>query len=234
MLLKMQRKKLLLLFKLEMSIPKKIFLTKTLMKKFGALLTPTRTLFHGNTEEMKKPTQLTDGPIHQADLLFLKMLTPKKISQTRILMKKSGDSLTLIKTLFHGNTEEMKKLTQLTDGPTLQADLLFHKTSTPRKISPIRILMKRFGDSLMPTRTLSHGNIEEMRKLIQPTDGLIHQVDSLSPKESTTRKTFLIRTLMRKYGDSSMPIKILFHGNIEETKKLIQLMVGLTHQVDSH
>lgn len=179
MLLKMQRKKLLLLFKLEMSIPKKIFLTKTLMKKFGALLTPTRTL-------------------------------------------------------FHGNTEEMKKLTQLTDGPTLQADLLFHKTSTPRKISPIRILMKRFGDSLMPTRTLSHGNIEEMRKLIQPTDGLIHQVDSLSPKESTTRKTFLIRTLMRKYGDSSMPIKILFHGNIEETKKLIQLMVGLTHQVDSH
>ena len=128
----------------------------------------------------------------------------------------------------------MKKLIQLTDGPIQQADSLLLKTSTPKKISQTRISMKRFGDSSMLTKTLSHGSTEEMRKLIQPTDGPILQVDLLSPKESTTRKIFLIKTLMRKFGDSSMPIRILFHGNIEETKKLIQLMVGLTQQVDSH
>lgn len=124
----------------------------------------------------------TDGLTQLEDSLFLKMLMPKKIFLIRMSTKKFGVSLMLTKIHFHGNTEEMWKLIQPTDGPTQLEDLLFLKTLMPKKISQTRMSMKKFGVSSTPIKTLFHGNIEETKKLIQLTDGLIHQVDLLYNK----------------------------------------------------
>ena len=93
--------------------------------------------------------------------------------------------------------------------------------------------MRKYGALLMLIRILSHGNIEETRKLIQLTDGPTHQVDFLLVKEITTERISLIRTSTRKFGDLLMPIKTPFHGNTEGMKKLTQPMDGLIHQADS-
>jgi len=106
---------------------------------------PTRILFHGNIEEMRKHIQPTDGPTHQADLPLIR--ETKKISLIKISTKKFGDSLTMIRTPFHGNTEETRKLIQLTDMIIHLADLLSTKETQTLKISLIRILMKKFGAS---------------------------------------------------------------------------------------
>ena len=93
-----------------------------------------------------------DGKIQLADLinqnlLLLKTIPTKKISLTKILMKKFGVSLMLIRTLFLGNTEETKKLIQQTDGLTQLVDLLLLKIQTTKKIFQTKILMKKFGVS---------------------------------------------------------------------------------------
>jgi len=168
-----------------------------------------------------------DGPIHQADSHSIK--ETKKTSVTKTLMKKYGALLTPIKTLFHGNTEEMKKLIQPTDMTTHQADLLL--TREIKKIFLTRTSMKKSTASSTPTKTPSHGNTEETKRLTQPTDGLTHQADSLLTRE--TKKISQTRTSMRRYGASLMPTKTLFHGNTEETRRLIQPTAGLTHQADS-
>jgi hypothetical protein len=139
----------------------------------------TRTLFLGNTEETWRHTQLMDGPTQQEDSLFLKMPTPKKIFLIRMSMKKFGVLSTLTRTLYLGNTEEMRKLIQPTDGLTQLVDLLFLKTIMPKRISQTRMSTRKFGASLTPIKTLFHGNTEEMLKLIQPTDGLTQLEDSL-------------------------------------------------------
>jgi len=108
----------------------------------------TKTLSHGNIEEMRKHIQITDGLTHQADLPSIR--ETEKISLIRISTKKFGDSLMTIRTLFHGNTEETRKLIQPTDGLTQKVDLLLshltRETETP-KISLTRILMRKYGDS---------------------------------------------------------------------------------------
>jgi hypothetical protein len=86
--------------------PKKILVTKTLMKKFGDSSTLTRTPFHGKEEEMKMLIQSMDG-LTQLEDSFKRMTF-----QTKTLMRKFGDSSTPIKILFHGNIEEMKMLIQ--------------------------------------------------------------------------------------------------------------------------
>jgi hypothetical protein len=162
-----------------MSMPRKTFLIKTLMRKSGVSSTLIRTLFHIREEELKKLIQLMVGPTQLEDLLFLKMSTKRKISLTRTSMKKSGDSLTPIRTLFLTNKGELRRLIQSTVGPTHQADSLFPKMLTPRKISLIKTLTKRSGDLLMPTKTPFLTNTGELKRHIQSTDGPIQQVDSL-------------------------------------------------------
>jgi len=109
-------------------------------------------------------------------------------------MKKSGDSSTLTRTPFLGNTEETRKHIQPTGGPTHQADSL----KELERIFLTRTSMRKFGVSSTLTRTPFHGNIEETRKLIQQTDGPTHQADSLKELERTS----LTKTLMKKSGDS--------------------------------
>ena len=137
-------------------------------------------------------------------------------------MRKFGDLSTLTRTPFHGKEEGMKILIQSMDGPTQLADLL--KNQTPKKILETKTSMKKFGDLSMLTRIHFHGKEEGMKTHIQSMDGLTQLADLL--KNQTPKKTFQTKTLMRKFGDSSTPIKILFHGNIEEMKMLIQPMVG--------
>ena len=147
--------------------PKKILETKTSMKKFGDLSMLTRIHFHGKEEGMKTHIQSMDGPTQLADLL--KNQTPKKILETRTLMKKFGDSSTLTRTPFHGKEEEMKILIQSMDGLIQLADLL--KNQTPKKTFQTKTLMRKFGDSSTLTRTPFHGKEEEMKILIQPMVG---------------------------------------------------------------
>jgi len=170
--------------------------------------------YHGNTEETKKLIQPMDGPTHQADSLLIR----RRISLTRRSMKKFGDSSMLTKTPYLGNTEETKKLIQPTDGPTHQADSLL----TRRRTFLTRRSMKKFGDSSMLTKTPYLGSTEEMRRLTQLMDGLTHQADLLSIR----RRISLTRRSMRKYGDSLTTTRIPYHGNREETKRLIQIMDG--------
>jgi len=177
---------------------------------------PTRTLFLGNIEEMKKHTQQMDGLIHLVDSLLIK--DKVKISVTRKLMKRFGALLMQIKIPYHGNTEETKKLIQLTDGPTHQVDSL----STRRRTSPTRRSMKKFGDSSTLTKTPYLGSTEEMRRLTQLMDGLTHQADLLSIR----RRISPTRRSMRKYGASLTTTRILYHGNKEEIKRPIQIMDG--------
>jgi len=77
------------------------------------------------------------------------------------------DSSTLTKIPFHGKAEEMRKHIQQMDGPTQPVDLL----KKQEKISQTKTSTKKSGDSSTLTRTPSHGNTEETRKHIQPTDG---------------------------------------------------------------
>jgi len=176
----------------------------------------TRTLFLGNIEEMKKHTQQMDGPIHLVDSLLIK--DKARTSVTRRLMKRFGALLMQIKIPYHGNTEETKKLIQPTDGPTHLADSLL----TRRRTFLTRRLMKKFGDSSTLTKIPYLGSTEEMRRLTQLMDGLTHQADLLSIR----RRISLTRRSMRKYGDSLMTTRIPYHGNKEETKRLIQIMDG--------
>jgi len=53
----------------KMLTPRKIFLIKTLTKRFGDLLMLTRIPFLTNIEELRRHIQLTDGPIQQVDSL---------------------------------------------------------------------------------------------------------------------------------------------------------------------
>jgi len=133
------------------------------MRKFGVSSMLTRTHFHGNIEEMKKHTHLMGGPIHQADSLSIK----EEILVTNKLMKKFMDLLVPIKTFYHGNIEETKKHIHPMVGLTHLVDSLLNRD----EISLTRRSMKRSGDSLMTTKTHFHGNIEEMKKHIQLTDG---------------------------------------------------------------
>ena len=101
--------------------------------------------------------------------------------------------------------------------------LLLLKLVIIRRIFLIKTSMKKFGDSSMLTRTLFHGNKEEFFNHIQQTDGSIHQADMklqrvvrLLLKNQTRRRILEIRTLMKRFGDSSMQIKTLNHGKAEE------------------
>jgi len=134
------------------------------------------------------------------------------------------------RTPSHGNTEETRMLIQPTDGPTHLVDSL----KEPEKTSLTRTLMKKSGDLSTPTRTPSHGNTEETRMLIQPTDGPTHQVDLHLIKRTPRPKILETRKLMRKFGDLLKPIKILYQLNKEEMMKLIQQTVMITQKADSH
>merc|ERR1712166_1229945 len=165
--------------------------------------------------------QLTDGPTQLADLLFQKEIATRRISQTRILMKKSGDSSMPTKTPFHGNTEELRKLIQLMDGPTQLADLLFQKEIATRRISQTRISMKKSGDSSMLTKTPFHGNTEELKKPIQPMVGLIQLVDLLLIKDK-----ILLNQQLKPMSMILSEIRLNQpHGS--ETKDLLQQMDGV-------
>jgi hypothetical protein len=117
-------------------------------------------------------------------------------------MRKFGVSSTLIRTLSHINREELKKLIQSMVGLTHQADLLSPKMLTERKIFLTRTSMKKSGVSSTLIRTLFLTKEGELRRLIQSTDGLIHQADSLFLKMLMPRKIFLIKTSMKRFGDS--------------------------------
>ena len=99
--------------------------------------------------------------------------------------------------------------------------------------------MKKFGDLSMLTRTLFHGNKEEFSNHIQPTDGSTHQADMklqlvvrLLHKNQTKRRILEIRTLMKRFGDSSTLTRTPNHGKAEEFLNHIQLMDGPIHQAD--
>jgi len=159
------------------------------------------------------------GLTQQGDLL--KEIATRRIFQTRISMKKSGDSSMPTKTPFHGNTEELRKLIQLMDGPTQLADLLFQKEIATRKIFQTRISMKKSGDSSMPTKTPFHGNTEELKKPIQPMVGLIQLVDLLLIKDK-----ILLNQQLKPMSMILSEIRLNQpHGS--ETKDLLQQMEEL-------
>jgi len=141
-------------------------------------------------------------------------------------MRKFGVSSMLTRTHFLGNIEEMTKHTQQMDGPIQPVDSLSIKEM--ERILVTRTLMKKFMDLLLLIKTFFHGKPEEMMHHIQPMVGLTQQEDLLSTKE----KTSLTKRSMKKSGDSSTTIRILYLGNTEEMRRLIQPTVGLTQKVD--
>lgn len=144
-------------------------------------------------------------------------------------MRKSGDSSTLIRIPFHIREEEMRRHIQSMDGLTHQADLLtaLLKEMKEERILVIKILTRKFGALSMPTKILFHGNTEETKKPTQLMDGLIHQADLVHLlKMLLIRKTFLIRTSMRRSGASLMLTKTLFLIKEGESKNHTQLMDG--------
>jgi len=74
-----------------------------------------------------------------------------------------------------------------------------------------------------------HGKEEELLKLIQQMDGPIQKEDLLK----LTEEILVIKTSMKKFGDSSMQTRTLFHGKEEELLKLIHQMDGPIQLEDS-
>jgi len=89
--------------------------------------------------------------------------------------------------------------------------------------------MRKSGVLLTLIRIPFHGKEEELLKLIQQMDGPIQKEDLLK----LTEEILVIKTSMKKFGDSSMQTRTLFHGKEEELLKLIHQMDGPIQLEDS-
>merc|ERR1712195_250544 len=143
------------------------------------------------------------GLTQQADLL--KEIATRRIFQTRTSMKKSGDSSTLTKTPFHGNTEELKKLIQLMDGLTQLADLLLIKDKIllNQQLKPMSMILSGIRLN-QPHGSETKDLLQQMEELIK--DGVMvihHTTTDLSRSQSQIRpfkRILLTRKLDQMFG----------------------------------
>ena len=216
----------------------KILVMKESLRRSMDSLQMIRVFSHNHGEEPRKLTQRTDSRTHLgngSNNRNITIIIKPRILEMRALLRKSMDSLQMIRAYSPNHGEELKKPTQRTDSK-IHLGNGCHKrntiTTTRLRILVTKVSLKKFMVSLPLIRAYSHNHGEELRKLIQRMDSRTHLGNGSHKRNTITiirLRILVMKVSWKRFTDSPQMTNQSSHNHGEEPRKLIQRMDSRTH-----